>query len=529
MPIVQISLLLLLISVFTVVLAARWRLPIEVLLLIGSLLISEIPGLPTIALRPDIVFILFMPPILFAAAYFTSWRDFKANRRPIALLAIGLVLFTSAAVAVVLKWLIPQLPWAAGFVLGAMVSPPDASAATAITRKLGVPRRLSTILEGESLVNDASALIIYRFAIAALATGDFSLGSAALQFVLVAVGGAIVGWAVGGIGIVLSKHIEETTAQTLLSFLTAFGAYLIGEALGVSGVISTVAAGLYFGRWIPAQASAQLRLDAKASWDFVLFIINAFVFMLIGFQLPLILKNLSSYPPTTLLIYGSTVSAAVILIRFLWVFPATYVPRWIFPSIARKDPAPSWRVVTILSWTGMRGIVSLAASLALPQLLPNGEVFPHRDLLIFLTYAVILTTLLLPSLTLPTILRRLGIKAGNEHRREELLARVSSIQAVLNALDRMQGSSAYPPHHVADLRKRYERRKQIYEANLQEQAFTPLFDEDQLRRRLMRDVLKHEREALVRLRDGNQIHNEVFSQVVRELDLEELRLYTQRF
>src|SRR6185312_7210101 len=323
MPVLETALILLSLATLTVVLAPRLKIPIEVLLLLGSLVISEIPGLPPIALKPDIVFLLFMPPILFAAAYFTSWRDFKANKRPISLLAVGLIAFTSAAVAAALRLLIPGIPWSVGFVLGAMVSPPDASAATAITRKLGVPRRLVTILEGESLVNDASALVIYRFAIAAIMTGTFSPGTAMLRFVWIGAGGVGVGWLTGILGIFLYKRIEDSTAQILLSFLTAFGAYLFGEAIGVSGIIATVAAGLYFGRWIPAQGTAEVRLSAKASWELVLFVINAFVFTLMGFQLPIILRDLSGYSHETLLLEALVVSATVIGVRFVWVFPAT--------------------------------------------------------------------------------------------------------------------------------------------------------------------------------------------------------------
>lgn len=529
MPAIEIGLILLLVATLTVILASRLKLPVEIVLLVGSLLLSEIPGLPEIVLRPDIVFIIFMPPILFAAAYFTSWRDFKANKRPISLLAIGLVLFTSAAVAWVLKMLVPGMTWPIGFVLGAMVSPPDASAATAITRKLGVPRRLTTILEGESLVNDASALTIYKFAIAAVLTGTFHLAPAFGRFIWVAVGGVAIGGLTAMASIQIYKRIEDTAAQTLLTFLTAFGTYIFGEAAGVSGVIATVTGGLYFGRMIPTVSSAQLRIEAKASWDFVLFVINALVFALIGFQLPIVIKNLSGTPPLTLIWLATIVSVTMIAVRLIWVFPSTYLPRMIFPSIRKNDPYPAWQPVLVLGWTGMRGIVSLAASLALPKTLPDGAPFPYRDLLIFLTYACILVTLLLPALTLPSLLRVLGLKAGDERQREETHARATSIRAVLRAIEGLKEMPGISKDQVEELRTRYERRLQVFEANLNEQAYTPIFLEDQQRRRLMREVLKHERSALVELRNNNSIHNEVFSQVTRELDLEDLRLLTERF
>jgi len=528
MNLVTTALVLLALATGIVALAPRAKIPAEVLLILGSLILSLIPGLPTITLSPDIVFLVFLPPIIFGAAYFTSWRDFKANKRPISLLAIGLVLFTTVSVAFVLKWLIPGMPWAVGFILGAIVSPPDASAATAITRQLGVPRRLITIIEGESLVNDATALVAYKFAVAAIMTGSFSLGLAVGKFILVGAGGIIVGLVIGWTGTQINKHLKETVAQILLSFLTAFAAYLFAEELGVSGVISTVTAGLYYGRWVPAQASAQLRIEAKAGWDLILFIINAFVFTLIGFQLPVAFSHLHGYRTSHLVGYAAIVSLLVMVVRMVWVFPAAYVPRLLFRSVRESDPLPSWKNIFILSWTGMRGIVSLAAALSLPLFLPSGEAFPYRHLLIFLTYTTILTTLLLPSFTLPTLLRWLHIKSDNEAMREETLARVASVQAVLNGIEKMKTNGAYHPEHVNQLERRYLRRLETLQANLSNSAFSPLFDEDAQRRRLLRAVIHEERQALVGLRDDGKIHNDVMHLVMRELDLEELRLWTQR-
>lgn len=520
--------MLLALATGVVLLAPRIPVPLEVLLLLASLLVSFVPDMPHAGLDPELVFLVFLPPILFAAAYFTSWRDFKANKRPISLLAIGLVLFTTLGVGAVLKWLLPEIPWAVGLILGAMVAPPDASAATSITRKLGAPRRLLTIIEGESLVNDSTALVAYKFAVAAVMTGVFSPWMAAGKFVWVGIGGVALGVTVGWTGIWLYRHVTEPSAQTLISFLTAFAAYLVGETAGASGVIATVTAGLYFGRWLPARGSAQVRIEAKAGWDLMLFIINAFVFTLIGFALPTVVRHLGGYSWGQLLLYAVVVNAAVIGIRFLWVFPATYMPRWIFPSLRRRDPSPPWSVVFVLSWTGMRGIVTLAAALALPTQLPDGSPFPYRALLVFLAYTVILTTLLLPSLTLPWLMRRLGVQADGEHVREEALARAEAIRVVLAALRDKAADDAYDAHQLDDLVRRYQRRLNVLEANLTDQAFSPLFDEDNRQRRLLRDVLDKEREALIRLRDDGKIHNEVVHLILRELDLEDLRLRTQR-
>jgi monovalent cation/hydrogen antiporter len=519
---VLLALIILLGALLSVAVSSRFGWPLEVVLLIQSLVLSFVPGLPHLDLKSDLVFFFFLPPILFYAAYFTSWRDFKANKRPIALLAIGLVLFTTVAVAAVLKWLIPEVPWPIGFILGAMVSPPDASAATAITRKLGVPRRLVTILEGESLINDATALVAYRFAVAAVLTGSFSLGEAAARFIWVAAGGVFVGLVLGWLAMAVLRHLHETRAQVVVSFVTAFGAYLLGEVAHVSGVISTVTAGLYFGRCLPLQASAQTRIEGQVTWEFALFLVNAFVFTLIGLQLPDIVGQLSGYSLRQLIVWGAVISGAVILVRFVWVFPATYVPRWIFPALARRDPSPPWQAIVVLSWTGMRGIVSLAAALALPPQLP------YRNLLIFLTYVVILVTLIVPALTLPGLLRRLGIHAGDENRKEELRARAASLEAALKGLDGLTDGTLYPLEHLTHMRGRYERRLETLKANLAPEAFSPFSLEDHQFRRLMRELLKWERQALENLRQGGEIHDEVFHTVARELDLEELRLHTQR-
>jgi len=526
--VIDTALILLLGATLTVAVAPRTKMPTDVLLLLGSLVLGLLPGLPRVSLHPEIVFILFLPPILFAAAYFTSWRDFKANIRPIALLAVGLVLFTSTAVALVAMALIPGMTWPVAFALGAIVSPPDASAATAITRKLGVPRRLVTLIEGESLVNDATALVVFRFALAAAMTGAFSLKVAALKFLWVGLGGVATGLFVGNAGIWLYRKIADTKAQILLSFLTAFGAYIFGELLGVSGVISTVTAGLWFGRCIPAIGTAQVRVEAQACWDLVLFVINAWVFALIGLQLPTVLEALQEYSPGWLAFQGLAVSAAVMAVRFLWIFPAAYLPRRLFPVLARRDPMPSWQSLVVLSWTGMRGIVSLAAALALPTVLPSGAAFPHRDLLIFLTYCVILTTLLIPALTLPALLRRLGLKADDARLREETRARIASVRAVLDQAGVLRGDGRYAAAHIDSLEKRYGHRLKILESNLTDQPYSPLVDEDQRLRRLLREVVRLEREALVGLRRGGEIHDEVFHLISRELDLEELRLRTER-
>ena len=527
MHLIEATLLLLFLTTITVPWARKVGLPTEILLVLGSLALSLLPGIPSLILDPTVVFTLFLPPILFAAAYFTSWRDFKQNRRPIFLLAFGLVLFTTTLVAVTVRALGLGISWPAAFLLGAVVSPPDASAATAIIKKLGVPRRLVTIIEGESLVNDATALVCFRFALAAIATGSFSIGEAAVQFLLVAAGGALVGSLVAMAGIYLLKFIRDTTAETTLTLITSFATYILAEHLGFSGVISTVAGGLYYGRKVPIVTSAKTHLEAEASWNTVLFIINGLVFTLIGLQMPAVISGLDGYTWGQLVSYGATVSAVVMAVRFVWVFPATYLPR-LLPSIARNDPLPHWSVITALSWTGMRGIVSLAAAMSIPLTLPSGEPFPFRSLLIFLTYVVILATLLIPATTLPSLMRWLNIRDGGENRRDETVARSALLEAALREVDSLEKVQTFPAELLQATARRYRRRFETLQSNLQPAAFSPLFDEDQLLRQLTRTLLGAERKELERLRSRATIHDEVFFQLSRELDIEETRLQGQR-
>jgi CPA1 family monovalent cation:H+ antiporter len=324
------------------------------------------------------------------------------------------------------------------------------------------------------------------------------------------------------------QRLNNTTAETTLTLITSFAAYIIAEHLGLSGVISTVAGGLYYGRHIPVVSSAEMHIEAEASWNTVLFVINGLVFTLIGLQMPAVMSGLEGYSLSRVTFYGLTISLVVIAVRFVWVFPAAYLPRKLFPSIARKDPMPPWGVVTALSWTGMRGIVSLAAALSIPLSLPSGEPFPFRNLLIFLTYIVILVTLLVPATTLPAIMRRLGIRDGGENQRDETVARLALLKAVLATLDSLKRGSGFPHGLLEDTATRYDRRVRTLESNLEPAAFSPLFDEDQKLRQLTRRLLETERRELENLRRQGTIHDEVFFQLNREIDIEETRLAGQR-
>src|SRR5213596_1347464 len=422
-------LVLLLGSVVTLsLLAQQLTIPYPILLVLGGLAISYIPALPSVKLSSELVLLIFMPPLLFAQAWMTPWREFWKYRRPIFLLAVGLVLFTTTAVAFAAQALM-GLPLSAGFVLGAIVSPPDAVAASAIAERFGLPRRVVRILEGESLVNDATGLVAYKFALAAVLTGTFSFAKASLQFVIVAVGGIALGWAVGLGSARIFERIKDEAILITLSLLVPYVSYLTAERLEVSGVLAAVTGGLYLGRRAPQMLNASTRLQAGAFWDMLVFLLNSVVFLLIGLQLPTIWTSLSNYSVPMLLWYAIATWLVVILVRPIWVFPGAYLPRWLSRRIRQTEPDPGWRNVLIVAWSGMRGVVSLAAALALPATTASGGRFPGRDLLVFLTFAVILGTLVGQGLTLGPLIKWLGVRPDRHEEKEEMKTRIALAEA----------------------------------------------------------------------------------------------------
>ncbi|MFL5671341.1 MAG: cation:proton antiporter, partial [Chloroflexota bacterium] len=385
---IELVLGLFVVAVALAYLARRIAVAYPILLVLGGLVLGAFGfylGFPSIILDPDVIFLLLLPPILFGAGFSTPIRDFKANARPIGLLAVGLVLFTTVVVGLVAIALIPGINVGAAFTLGAIVAPPDAVAATAIFRRLGVPRRVVTILEGESLINDATALIAYRFAVILAIEGVFSFADAGFSFIYAATVGVVVGIVVGFLLTEGWRRTSDPTLEIMVSLLAPFAAYLPAEALGASGVLAAVVAGLIAGRRAARVLSPDGRLIGRGVWDIVIFIINSLAFMLIGLQLPSILERLT-LPTSTLIAYALIISLTVIVARFVWVFPATYLPRMLSKRIRTRDPSPPPQAVVVISWAGMRGAVSLAAALALSL------VFPDRDLVIFLTFCVILAT-----------------------------------------------------------------------------------------------------------------------------------------
>lgn len=524
----QASMLLLFFASISVPLASRLRMPLEIFLVIGSGLISLIPGLPELNINPNIVFDLFLPPILFSAAYFTSLRDLKINLRPITLLAFGLVGFTTVMVAIALKLVLPWLNWPECFLIGAIVSPSDASAATTAIKKLGMPRKLTTILEGESLINDASALILYRFSLLALITGSFSLTNAIAGFFIVVIGGIIVGALLSYIATHIIKKLNDPLAITTFSFITAFVSYNIAQELNVSGVISTVTAGLYLSRTFPESTSTQARMSTLASWRTLLFIVNGLVFALLGFELPTIMHALYLYTLTELIGIGLLVSALVIGLRLIWMFPAAYLPRKLIPAIGKRDPMPSWQALFLLGWTGMRGIVSLAAALALPYTLPNGDIFPHRNFIIFITYCVILTTLLLPTFTLPILLRRFKFELDENKMKEEATARIRAMQAVSQAMQVLRQEQKISLEIYNEFLTQIERRLRVIETHLSPQPYSLLSDDYLEYKKFSLIGLEKERETLIALRKSGEINDDVFHMLLQEVDIDEVRMRSLR-
>lgn len=404
-------------------LANRLRVPYPVLLVLGGLGLAFVPGVPRFRLEPDLVFLLFLPPLLFAAAYFTSWRDLQRNVRPVGFLAVGLVLATTLAVAAVGHAL--GLPWAAAFVLGAVISPTDAVAATAIAQRLGVPRRIVVILEGESLVNDATGLVAFRVAAGVAAgTAAFSPAGAGLQFAVGAAGGVLLGVLTGWLTLRLLQTLGDPLIEAVVTLLVPFLTYSLAEEgphliwhelLGFagepyfSGVLAVVTAGLVVGRKSPAVMSSSSRLEGRAVWDVVVFLLNGLAFILIGLQLPEVVRGLGGYSAADLVRSGVLVSLTVVLVRIVWVFPATYLPRLLDRRLRERDPYPAPGSVAVIAWAGMRGVVSLAAALSLPLTTEGGAPFPERSLILFLTFCVILTTLVLQGLSLPPLIRLLGL------------------------------------------------------------------------------------------------------------------------
>jgi Na+/H+ antiporter len=525
---IESSICLLFLAIISVPLAMRFRLPLEIFLAVGSCLVGFIPGVSIFEIDPVIVFELFLPPILFSAAYFISWRDIKFNLRPISFLAIGLVIFTTVCVAAVAKFILPGFSWAEGFLLGAIVSPSDASAATVLIKKVGAPRRLIKVLEGESLINDATALTLYRFALGTIMAGSFSVPHAIMQFFIIAGGGVLIGLITSVITIALLQFIRHVEAETTLTFITAFSSYIVAEHFGFSGVIATVVSGIYFSIYAPEFIATKTRINSKAVWGTVLFVINGFVFTLLGMQLPIVIKHLEADSLVGLIFHGIIISLLVIFLRLFWVFPMTYLPRLFFLTIARRDPAPSWQAVVALGWIGMRGIVSLAAVFSIPYQLHSGALFAHRDVMIITTYCVIIVTLIPPALTLPSLLRYFNLIETKQDIAEEAFARIRAKESVLDCMNLLIQQENIPQKIASEFEDHIQRKLRVIRTQLDDNPSSLLVDDYMALKKLTIAAIKIEKATLIKLRHLNEIHDEVFQRLILELDLEEARAHSLR-
>jgi monovalent cation/hydrogen antiporter len=509
------------------VIARLLDIPYPIVLVIGAIPLGYLPGVPEVELDPDLVLVIFLPPLLYVAAFMADLRALRADARALSLTAIGLVLATACVVAVVGHELI-GLPWALAFALGAIVSPTDPVAATAIARQLGAPRRLVTLIEGESLVNDSSALIAYRVAVAAAIGGSFSVVDASVDFVAAVLGGIAVGLVVGAVISEVRRRLDDVPVEITISLFTGFAAYLPAEGLGVSGVLAAVTAGIYLGWLAPQISTAQMRMEGRAVWEFVVFLLNAVLFVLIGLQLPGILDAVAGTDALTLAGYAFATIAAVVGTRFLWLFTTPYLLRALDrrPSQVERRIGAAPRIV--IGWAGIRGGVSLAAALALPLETDAGAPLPERDLIIFLAYCVVLFTVVVQGLTLPALIRRLGVvDSGADEEAEEHAARIAAAEAAIEALDGLAEMEWTRDDSVERMRRLHDfRRRRFATLRGELEDEEGIVDRSLAYQRLLREVIEAQRAVLLRMRNEGLISVDVMRRVERDLDLEESRLET---
>jgi CPA1 family monovalent cation:H+ antiporter len=525
----QIFLILLAVLAGTALLARRIDVAPAILLLLTGIALAFVPGMPSLELPPELVLLVVLPPLIYSASVAMSWREFKSNLRPIILLSVGCVIFTALAVAAATHYLI-GLPWSIGFLLGAIVAPPDVVAPLAIARKLGMPRRILVILEGEGLANDATALILYRFAVVAITTGMFSLPKATGTFMVIVVAEVLFGAAVGWLSLRMRHRARDPQVEITLSLITPYIAFWIPHHFGGSGVIATVTCGLYMSWNGPLLISSATRLQGIFFWDLVIYLIEGLLFLLTGFQMRSLYEKSKAFPIDDILFATALVAVIVIVARFAWVYPATYLPRLLSKRLRERDPRPSWRTVFVIAFTGVRGAVSLAAALALPFALPSGEGFPYRDLILFVSFGVIFITLVGLGLGLPPVVRWLGVaqEGRDEHRREhesEIAARREALDAALKSLDAITDDRELSDEVVNLLRARHEIRANQLPDSLDPDAH----EVSTAGTELTRELIAAERKFIhVLLRDG-KITDEIRRRIERDLDLEEASLSNREY
>lgn len=510
-------------------LSRRLRISYPIFLVVAGLIISLIPGMPDISLEPDLVFLVFLPPLLYSAAWNTSWYEFRKQRRPISLLAFGLVIVTSLLVALVSHALIPDFSLAYGFLLGGIISPPDAVAATSVLQGLRIPKRVVTILEGESLINDASSLIVFRFALAAVTTGQFVFFDATKDFLHVVIVGILIGVAIAYVLYFIHRHLPTTPSiDSCITLISPYIMYIAAEHFKASGVLSVVSGGLFLTYRSQDLFSYDSRLSIYSLWETVTFMLNGIVFILIGLELPVIVKGLNGHSVQEAVFYGVVISLATIAVRVMWVFPGAYLPRMLSKRIRKRETNPGWRSVFLVGWSGMRGVVSLAAALSIPLMLDK-QPFPHRNLILFITFVVILFTLVLQGLSLAPVIKFLKIESG-EKESEKLQAvalRVHLAESVLEYLDTNYTEETGTHETYRRVRDRYERMIDVAKRKLEatendeaEKKFLPKY------RQMLVELVYIRRRELNRFRHTGEYSEELIRERERELDLEEARLKT---
>jgi Na+/H+ antiporter len=523
---IQIVLLLLLLFVagFTA-LARKLQTPYPIVLVLAGLGLSLVPGIPRVTLNPNLIFLVVLPPLLFSAAWLTSWRDFVHNLISISFLAFGLVGFTVLGVAGTAHVAFPGFNWRLGVVLGAVVATTDAIAATSIAKRVGLPQRVVDVLEGESLLNDATGLLALEFGLAIVVAGQTpTVTSGVLRLAYLTIAGVAVGLLIGAVIHWVEHHIDDGPIEITISLMVPYAAYLAAEFVHASGVLAVVACGLYLGRGSAHFFSPAVRIQANAVWNVFTFILNGFVFVLIGLQLPIVREGIRNYSAMSLLLYGGLFSLLVIVLRLLWVFPGTALAYWIRRDILRQnEPRPPARQIFVTGWTGMRGVIALAAALSLPVQLADGSPFPQRNLIIFLTFCVILVTLVLQGLTLPALIRALGLAGSSGANCEESEARRIVAEAALDQLNKISERSE--PDSAAlydDLKEHYRRRLSSLPLEGKDQdgsgaeAYAKFLA-------VSLELLRVERETAISLRNSGRINDETLRQLLQELDLSETR------
>lgn len=526
----QNNLLLILSLLFAVsmlsMLSQKLRISYPIFLVIAGLIISLVPNVPHITLEPELVYIIFLPPLLYAAAWNTSWNEFWRYRRAISLLAFGLVIATSVFIAFAAHLMIPGFTLALGFLLGGIISPPDAVAATSVLQELKVPRRVVTILEGESLVNDASSLIVLSFAVQAVKTGDFVLWKAVADFFVVVIMGIVIGLAIAHVVYAIHKFLPTTPSiDTAISFITPYLMYITAEHFHCSGVLAVVSGGLFLSFRSHDVFSYSTRLQAISIWSTLVFLLNGIVFILIGLQLPAVIEGMWDYSFADAIRYAIVISVITIIVRLVWVFPGTYLPRMISQRIREREERPTWKGVLIVGWSGMRGVVSLASALAVPLLLPNGQAWPHRNLILFITFIAILITLVLQGLSLPWLIRLFKIEVHDNEDEQEQNIKISLATAAINYIDKTCGDQVDNVEAFKILRNRYvsmieaanERLAEDLDEHPKETAFINF-------RKLLLELVEVRRNELKHMMKNNLFPHELILSKEEELDLEEARL-----